>query len=945
VSVDAMSVELQRVCGVDRVLTRYIDRIAFANDASVYRLVPRAVVLPETIGEVQALFRLSRERKVPLTFRAAGTSLSGQAITDGILAVLSRRWSGLEVLDEGKRIRVQPGVIGGRVNQQLQSYGTKIGPDPASIDACMMGGILANNSSGMCCGVERNAYHTLDSMAFVLPDGLFIDSAAPDAHEQLAADAPVLVRGLAGLKRRIEADPRLSRKIRSKYRMKNTIGYSLNAFLDFSRPLDILCHLMIGSEGTLGFIAEAVLNTIPDLPWKYTGLLFFDDVPQACSSISALRESGAEALELMDHASLRAIEREPGVPRTIRELPPGAAALLVEYQCRTEEELNERHRECERLLPALPLAAPTDFTRDPDRQAALWRVRKGLIPSVGAMRARGTAFIIEDVVFPLATLAQGVGELQELLAEYGYRDAIVFGHAKDGNLHFVLTQTFARAEDIARYDGFMHALADLVAGRHGGALKAEHGTGRNMAPFVAAEWGGAALEIMHELKRLVDPDGLLNPGVILNDAADAHLTHLKDLPTIEGEVDQCIECGFCERMCPSRDLTLTPRQRIVVRREMARLRERDPGDPRLRELEQDYDYSGLDTCAADGLCALACPVGIDTGRLVKRLRHEAHSALRQEVAAQLARRFEWVERAARLALRTGHATRAVIGDGNTSRLVDAARAVLGRGLPRWDPALPHAARGALPATCRSNAAAVYFPSCVSRILGSPPGGNARRPLTRVIPRVAERAGHPVWIPESVGGCCCGMAFESKGYRRAFVVALERTIDVLWEASNAGALPIVVDSSPCAYTLKQGDPDLSPRSRERHARLRVLDGIEFAEDQLLPDLPRRRSIDRVLLHPVCSVRKMNLVGAFEAVARACASTVEIPLSAGCCGFAGDRGFRFPELSEAALRRQVDEAGGAEYGGYYSSSRTCEIGLERAMGKPFRSFWYLLDETTG
>jgi D-lactate dehydrogenase len=926
------------------VLTRYIDRIAFANDASVYRLIPRAVVLPETIDEVQALLRLGRQHKVPLTFRAAGTSLSGQAITDGILAVLSRKWSGLEVLDEGKRIRVQPGVIGGHVNQRLKGYQTKLGPDPASINACMMGGILANNSSGMCCGVERNAYHTLDSMAFVLPDGLFIDSADPDAHEQLAAGAPVLVRGLTELKRRIEADPELSRKIRSKYRMKNTTGYSLNAFLDFARPLDILCHLMIGSEGTLGFIAHAVLHTIPDLPWKYTGLLFFDDVPHACSSIRPLRESGAEALELMDHASLRAIEREPGVPRTIRTLRSGSAALLVEYQCRTEEELNERQRECERLLPALRLSAPADFTLDSERQAALWRVRKGLIPSVGAMRARGTAFIIEDVVFPLATLAQGVAELQGLFAEYDYRDAIVFGHAKDGNLHFVLTQTFAQAEDIARYDGFMHALADLVAGRHGGALKAEHGTGRNMAPFVAVEWGGAALETMRELKRLIDPDGLLNPGVILNDAADAHLTHLKDLPTVEGEVDQCIECGFCERMCPSRDLTLAPRQRIVVRREMARLRGRDPHDPRLRELERDFDYSGLETCAADGLCALACPVSIDTGLLVKRLRREAHSALRQELALQLALRFDWVERAARLALKTGHATRAIVGDRITSRLVDAARVVFGRGLPRWDPALPHAARGALPTTRGSHASAVYFPSCVSRILGSSAQGDTQPPLTRVITRVAERGGHPVSIPEEIGGCCCGMAFESKGYRRAFVVALERTIDVLWEASNAGALPVVVDTSPCAYTLKQGDPELSPRSRERHGRLRVLDGIEFAATELLPDLPRRRSIDRVLLHPVCSVHKMNLVGALEAVARACAFTVEIPPSAGCCGFAGDRGFRFPELSEAALRRQVEEASGTEYGGYYCSSRTCEIGLERATGKPFRSFWYLLDEAT-
>ena len=163
--------ELRRLLSPERVLTRYIDRIAWANDASVYRLVPAAVVQPESVAEVQALLRYSRERRVPLTFRAAGTSLSGQAVTDGILVVLSRHWRAIDVEDDGKRVRVQPGAIGGAVNRLLQPYGAKIGPDPASINACMMGGILANNSSGMCCGVVDNAYHTLESIRFVLPKG------------------------------------------------------------------------------------------------------------------------------------------------------------------------------------------------------------------------------------------------------------------------------------------------------------------------------------------------------------------------------------------------------------------------------------------------------------------------------------------------------------------------------------------------------------------------------------------------------------------------------------------------------------------------------------------------------------------------------------------------------------------------------------------------------
>ena len=803
-----------------RVLTRRIDRIAWANDASVYRLVPRAVVLPRTVDEVRALLRFSRLRRIPLTFRAAGTSLSGQAVTDGILAVVSRHWRGIEIEEEGRLVRVQPGAIGGDVNRRLSRHGRKIGPDPASINSCMMGGILANNSSGMCCGVAQNAYHTLRSLHFLLPDGLELDTADPAAAGRLREEAPELARGLLELKRRVEADAELTALIRRKYGLKNTTGYSLNALLDFSEPLEILAHLMIGSEGTLGFLAEAVLQTVPDDPFRYTGLLFFADVPSACGTIARLKESGARALELMDRASLRSIESRPGVSGAIRELPPTAAALLVEYQCANEAELDSARRACDALLPELPLCAPAELTLDPERQAGLWLVRKGLIPSVGAMRRRGTSFIIEDVVFPPERLATGVGELQALFAEYGYDDAILFGHAKDGNLHFVLTQSFENPQDVERYDGFMRALARLVAGRHGGALKAEHGTGRNMAPFVEAEWGRAATEIHRAIKRLVDPEGLLNPDVLINDDPDAHVRHLKPLPTVEEEVDACIECGFCERLCPSRDLTLTPRQRIVVRREMARLRAEGSAENVLRELESDYRYDAIDTCATDGLCATGCPVGIDTGLLVKRLRRESHSALGRKVARLVAARFSLVERCARLALRlSGHAGR------------------------RAEEPAPETAPEV-----------VCFPSCVTRVLG--PAGK-ERPLEETIAEVARRAGAAIHLPADAAGLCCGLPFSSKGYEDAAALAANRTIESFWRWSRKGGLPIVVDSSPCSLALRESAARLTPRNRERLESMRLLDGIELAHDLLLPRLrPTPSGPGAVALHPVCSVVRLG-----------------------------------------------------------------------------------------
>ncbi len=931
-----LATQLASVLPPDRVSTRYLDRVAFANDASVYRLLPRAVVHPASVEEVQGLLAFSRRERIPLTFRAAGTSLSGQAVSSGILAVLSRGWREYEVLDDGARIRLQPGVIGGLANQVLQPYGRKIGPDPASINACMMGGILANNSSGMCCGTEQNAYRTLESLQFVLADGTLLDSADPDAENALRRDSPEIAQGIQALRDRIRGDRGLVRKIRHKYRIKNTMGYSLNAFVDYDDPVQILAHLMIGAEGTLGFIAEAVLRTVPDAALKYTGLLFFDDVPAACAAIEPLKQSGARALELMDYPSLRAVRDQPGVPDRVARLGEGAAALLVEYQCSDGNELDRCRGECDRLLPRLPLAGDGEWTLDPRRQAALWRVRKGLIPSVGAMRARGTSFIIEDVVFPVERLAAGVAELQASFRRWQYDDAIVFGHAKDGNLHFVLTQSFQDENDVRRYDGFMRELAQLVAVRYDGALKAEHGTGRNMAPFVELEWGKTAMNVMRRLKRLIDPRHLLNPDVILNDNPAAHVTDLKGLPDVEPEVDSCIECGFCERWCPSRDLTLTPRQRIVVRREMQRLAAADPLGAELAELRAGWRYAAEDTCATDGLCALACPVSIDTGRLTRRLRRARQREADELFSLWAVDRFGWLVSMARTGLRIGHLLERVIGADRFEKwtLERAPR------LLRWSCPMPPVS-APLSAARPERVDAVFFASCVSRVFAEP--GASERP-GHAVERVARRAGVSVWTPREAHGLCCGMPFSSKGLDAAHRKALNRSIAAMWRWSDHGRVPVVVDASPCAQTLKTAGTALSPENKERFEQLAILDGIEFAHDILLDKLELSRVEGRVAVHPVCSVRKMGLEGKLLAVARACAERAEVPVNSGCCGVAGDRGFLHPELPQAALAPLANELDSLRCDLFLATSRSCEAGLTRITKKPYTSFWRVLDEAS-
>ncbi len=935
---------LERITAPDRVLDRPIDRIAFASDASFYRLIPKAVVLAQTVEEVSALFRLARETKVPMTLRAAGTSLSGQAVTDGLLVEVARHWRAVKVEDGGKRFRAQPGAIGASVNAALRPYRVKMGPDPASISTCTMGGILSNNSSGMCCGVTQNAYHTLESLTFLLPSGTRIDTAAPDADARFRAAEPDLWQGLLDLKARLEGDPALAGRIRAKYRMKNTTGYSLNAFLDFATPVEIFRSLLVGAEGTLAFISEAVLSTVPDLPVKYTGLLLFPTMHAACAAIVPLRDSGAKALELLDRASLRSVERQPGVPPSIRAVPDGAAALLVEYQSADESERAGLEAVAATAVAPLTLLEPARFTHDPLGQALLWRVRQGTFPSVGAARKSGTTVLIEDVAFPIEHLADAAVELARLFARHGYDDAIIFGHAKDGNLHFVITQSFNSPAAVDQYARFIDDVVELVVKKYDGALKAEHGTGRNMAPFVETEWGPEAYAVMKRLKELCDPDGILNPGVLLNADPRCHLKDLKPMPTVEEEVDKCIECGYCEPTCPSRELTLTPRQRIVLRREMTRLEKEGGNAPLLAALEADFPYAAVDTCAVDGLCATACPVSIDTGQLTKRLRKASHSPRAKKVALVLARRFATIEAAMRLGLRAGHLVSSILGAGAMAGVTRAIRAVVGQPFPQWSAEMPRAAKAERPATSREGATAVYFPACISRTMGALPGEPDETPLMEAFVTVAGRASSPVWIPDDVEGTCCGVPFSSKGYADANAFTVNRAIERFWAWSDGGRLPVVLDTSPCTYGVKASRPQLTPQNQARFDALTILDGISFTHDTLLPRLEAKRKAGPVALHPVCSVTKMDLGAKLEGIARFCSDDVLVPLATGCCAFAGDRGFLHPELTASATKHEAAEVKAKGCQEHLSSSRTCEIGMTRATGEIYRSYIHLLERVT-
>ncbi|QTE31657.1 FAD-binding oxidoreductase [Pengzhenrongella sicca] len=916
-----------------QVSTRALDIHANAHDASHFLLIPQAVVVASSADEVGRLLRASAAQGVPLTFRSGGTSLSGQALTDGVLVDVRRNFKGIEVLDGGARVSVQPGVTVRALNARLAPYGRKFGPDPASEGACTIGGVVANNSSGMACGTVDNTYQTVESLTVVLPSGTVVDTGAVDADASLRAREPALYEGLARLSRRIKDNPASVATIRHQFSMKNTMGYAINALLDFEAPADILAHLIVGSEGTLGFVAGAVFRTIPRLTQVTTGLLVFADLEAANAALPALVATGAATLELMDALSLRVGQSLPGTPGIIMDLAVREhAALLVEYHADSPERLAELERGGLALIDSLPLSAPHAFSADAAARAQLWHLRKGLYAAVAGARAQGTTALLEDVVVPVPALGRTCIELIKLFDKYDYANSVIFGHAKDGNIHFMLTDGFQAQAELDRYAAFTEDMVDVVLGE-GGSLKAEHGTGRVMAPYVRRQYGDELYDVMRQIKVLFDPAGMLNPGVLMDDDPTAHLRHIKTAPPVDESVDRCVSCGYCEPVCPSRNLTLTPRQRIVTLRAIKQATL--DGDVALaKELEKDWEYGAVHTCAVDGLCQTACPVNINTATLVKKFRKRDVNPVVKGVWGAAAKNWGVVTQGASLALD-------VVRKVPTAVILPPdklARAVLGTDtVPLYSAELPGGGSSRKRPAPTGEPQAVYFPACVGTMFG--PATDSAPGIQQSFEQLCERAGVTLLVPRGIDALCCGTPWSSKGLTDGQATMRAKTLAALRIATRDGELPVVCDASSCTEGLRQtieSDPSDRPMT--------VIDSVEFAVTHVLPTLGGYAKLDSLAVHPTCSSTRMGMNGALDTVSHAVADRVEVPENWGCCAFAGDRGLLHPELTASATKAEAADVAAMGASAHASCNRTCELGLTRATGEPYRHVLELLEELT-
>ena len=992
--------ELKQFVPSDRIYTDELRTLGWGTDASFYRQIPKVVIRSDGEEEISKIVKACKKYKLPFTFRAAGTSLSGQSCTDSVLIVAGKHWEKYEIAPNQDTIKLQPGIVGARVNEILKPYKRVFPPDPASIGSAMVGGIVINNASGMNCGVHANSDRMMVSARIILTDGTVLDTGDEKSKEAFRKSHPEFLKKIEDLRDKVRADEALASRIRTKYSIKNVTGLNLRPLIAYDDPFDIIAHSMVGSEGTLAFLSEVTMKTLYDYPFKASAMLYFYTMKESCEAVVAMKKmkAGEEDLkmsaenlvvksaEMLDYMSLNAVDdpvflqykkdvdagKIPGVePGDYHNL----TAILTETKGVTHEQLLEKIDKIKECLGQFKLYIPAEFTEDPKIYGKYWAIRSGIFPSVGGTRPIGTSCLIEDVAFPIESLPEATVKLQKLIADHGYDDACIYGHAFEGNYHFILNQSFADEHEVARSAEMMRDLAKLVVEEYDGSLKAEHGTGRNMAPFVKYEWREPAYEVMKELKAIFDPEGLLNQGVIFNDDPDCFIKCLKPLPVLDFDfasvpdgghylmdpslstakesieqvkrANKCIECGFCEVNCMSCGLTLSSRMRIAVQREIRELESTGKNPERVATLKKQYKYYGDQTCATDGLCSTSCPMKINTGELTHIIRQMDmnNNPVGYKVGEFAANHMAGIKSGLRVVLDVAHLGHVTLGP---SMMTSIARGMNKMGLPLWTTAMPKKHRQPKKSDLtqfiieksipqkeeeHSPLKVVYFPSCINQTMGQSKFHGKKHDLVDEVIQLCAKAGYEVIFPEGMERMCCGQIWESKGM---LDIADRKSAELeaaLWKASEQGKYPVLCAQSPCLHRMKKV-----------MKKMKLYEPAEFIMKYLVPRLDFHPIDRHIALHLTCSMRQMGVADDLIALAKMCSNNVYLPEGVGCCGFAGDRGFTFPELNKYGLRklRPQIEKNHIEVG--YSNSRTCEIGLESNTGIPYMNIVYLVHECT-
>ena len=939
----------------DRIFKDYLQCFAYGLDASCYRYIPKLVIWAHSEEEICKILALSHKYNVALTFRAAGTSLSGQASSDSVLVVCNAHWKGISVCQNGEEatsIWCDCGVVGADANAALAPYRKKIGPDPATINNALIGGIFSNNSSGMCCGVKQNSYQTVQSVRAILFDGTILDTSDSQNVEAFCQKYPHIVEQLLALRAEILADTNLTNFIKRKFAIKNTTGYSINALIDFETIKDILNHIFIGAEGTLGFISRVEYECVKDFAHKACALLFYHNLADASHAIQILakHDSIVSAAEMMDYASLVSVQNIDGMPPEIQKISEGNCAILIQLEEDDRKILDKNIATIKRLLSKIPTCFGVQFSFDSAVQETWWKVRKGLLPIAASMRPSGSTVIVEDICFEIKDFAHGIEDISKLFKQYNF-DGIIFGHALSGNVHFIITPILGDIDESKRFGAFMEALANVVVS-YNGSVKAEHGTGRMVAPFVQKEWGEKAYLIHKKIKAIFDSQNLINPDVIISDNPKIHLKNLKPSAEnlIEDYLDACMECGFCEKVCPSRNLTLTPRQRIAVYREIKRLEsipERSENEEyELQELHEGYAYFGVKTCATCSMCATLCPLAIDTAKIALKASQQ-HGKIAKTAVGFFGNRVNTTMNLLRFGVGFANDMSRVLGAKTMQNISQKFHQCCKT--PVVLDYFPSKNIYTLDSKTMTeqNGEVVYFSSCLNRALAPSAKSEDKRSIAETFENLCKKAKFAIIYPKNIKNLCCSKAY--KNHPEIVAKLVKESYDSLRAASQDGAIPIVCDHSACSLELFKLLNEYALQNAQ--PKLQIIDMPAFIDSVLAPHLHFTQNHQKIALYAPCSTRHYalnkevtNWERALVNLAQRCGAEVVIDSNLKCCGFAGNKGFFVPELNASALEDFGQDNGQnlfADVHKGFSSSSTCEIGLSHKSGFSWQHIVYLVD----
>lgn len=598
-----IAADLRHLLGTDKVRDDQATLTAYAVDASMYKIVPKAVVLAESEADIQRTVDYAVRTGVPLTPRAAGTNLTGSAIGPGIILDISRLNRILEINPEEKWARVQPGIVFAELNKRLSRYGLLFGPDPSSGDMCKLGGMLANNSAGphtLRYGSVKDNVHALriylqtsgwlEARPFALSD--------PALAKVLAAHPPL--EGILGLVREHADLIRTRRPVVS----KNSCGYNLFGLVDgLDRNLFDLPKLFIGSEGTLGVISEATLRLVERPRGTTTALIHFRYLEEVGEAVSQLLALSPSALEVMDANTLNLIGRDQhGIPAD------AAATLLAEFDEMDSEENHpkDRGRTLTAICRRYRLAAEPALAFDPEQRDLLWKARKALYPTLYRYSHNKKPInFVDDVV----VRAERIGELIRYLEEYFGGQGIpvaIFGHIGNGNAHIVPLLDVNDPRDFNRMVEGYHAVHEIVLTRFQGSICGEHGDGRVRAEYVRRMFGDDLYALFVRIKQALDPAGVMNPGVKISEAP---FTDHIDYTRLS---KACATCGKCNSVCPVYDV----------------FQSEDMSSRGWFEIVTAKDYSYLNSkrvveaCLNCKSCRTICPADVDVAGLILQRRAE-----------------------------------------------------------------------------------------------------------------------------------------------------------------------------------------------------------------------------------------------------------------------------------------------------------------------------------